>query len=155
LLKKITGLDCDDVIMLATRIQQLDIKTSISCTSLALMLLFHFRQYTISEVTCWIFEIPLSTYADLIWKLIFNLYSHYSKQINFPPLQDRLAQAVKFFSYDVTWVGDGMEQECIMSLDKQKAKQMRSGKKQKYTITKFVGVSVRGKCWYYSRRSIY
>jgi len=122
-----------------------------SNVSLTLMFLFHLRQYTVSEVTSWIFGIPLATFGNIIWKIIYQFYSYYSKQITFPPLQERLSQSVKFFSYNVTWVGDGMEQECVMSVEKHKAKRMRSGKKQKYTITKFLGVSARGKCWYYSK----
>lgn len=137
-LKKIIGITHDDILILADRLYSLEVLTTMSTVSLTLLLLFHLRQYTSSEVTSWIFEIPLSTFGNIIWKLISPLYKFYATRITFPPLEDRLSQAINFFRYFVTWVGDGMEQECIMKVNKNDAKQMRSGKKQKYTITKFL-----------------
>jgi len=150
LLKKIIDLSVDKIQILASRLADSNI-TSMSYISLTLILLFHLKQYTVGEVTAWIFEIPTSTFNNLIWKCIHSLYCHYVNKIIIPPLEDRLDQSVKFYSYLVVMVGDGMEQHCVMSVDKHKAKKARSGKKQAYTITKFLGVSVRGLCWYYSK----
>jgi hypothetical protein len=151
LLKKITGLDYEQIFNVAEIIATSKISFVLSPISLTLLLLFHLRQYTVTAVTSWLFEIPKSTFDNIIWKLIHCLYSNYITKFAFPPLSERLAQGTMFYSYTVVGAGDGVEQACVMSVDKNKAKLTRSGKKQMHTLTKFVLISVRGICWYFTK----
>lgn len=150
-MKRVTGLNYDQIFDVAELIAASKISFVMSPISLTLLLLFHLRQYTVTAVTTWLFEIPKSTFDNIIWKLIHCLYSYYITKFAFPPLSERLAQGIRFFSYNVVGAGDGVEQTCVMSVEKNKAKLTRSGKKQAHTLTKFVLISVRGICWYFTK----
>jgi len=68
-----------------------------------------------------------------------------------PDYEERKTNAIKFYRYVLVMIIDGVEQEIEMKVNKKVAKLTRSGKKEKYTVTKLAGVSPQGKLMMFSR----
>lgn len=115
------------------------------------MFLISLRQSISDEFLSFIFQVPRTTFLNWKLKLLSGFYSYFLEKLAIPDLEERQKNSISFYKHIVSMIVDGVEQEIVMKTNKTVAQQTRSGKKQKYTVTKLVGVSPQGKLMFFSR----
>lgn len=115
-----------------------------------LLFLLWLRQYPVERFLSWIFNIlPKQVYQyNRVTLIVF--YNYYSQRLGWPNYQYRQRHGVHFRGVFVTVIGDGTEQQILISGNKYIEKNTYSGKKGKHTFTIFIACSPDGYIYFIS-----